>query len=104
MVDIQDTSLHYFIYMYILQVSAVSTTTCVDHHVFMVSFLSEMNYFPTLAGLFFQWKKKTNKTYQTIYFTYQKSPCECLIQRAISVPDQRAFILLSMILLSKKLF
>ena len=56
MVDTQDTTLHYFIYMRVVQASSVSTTTCIDHHVFMVSFLSEMNYFPTL-GLFFQWEK-----------------------------------------------
>ena len=53
MVDIQDTSLHYFIYVCIARASSVSTATCTDHHVFMVSFLSEMNYFVTLVGLFF---------------------------------------------------
>ena len=58
-----------------------------------------MNYLPTLVGLFFQWKKLTNKTCRTIYFTYQKSPCECFIKRAINVPDHRVLILLS-----KKLF
>ena len=66
--------------------------------------LKQMNYLPTLVGLFFQWKKLTNKTCQTIYFTYQKSPCECFIKRAINVPDQQVLIFLSMILLLKKLF
>ena len=79
MADIQGTSLHYFIYMCIVQASSVFTITCIDQHVSKVSFLSEMNYFATLAGLFFRWKKSTNKTYQTIYFTYQKSPCERFI-------------------------
>ena len=77
MVDIQGTSLYYSIYMCIVQACSVSTTKCIDRDVFMVSFLSKMNYFPTLVGLFFQWKKQTNKTYQTIYFNYQKYPCEC---------------------------
>ena len=49
MADILGTNLHDFIYMCIEQVSSISTTTCIDHHVFMVSFLSEMNYFATLA-------------------------------------------------------
>ena len=49
MVDILGTNLHDFIYMCIEQVSSISTTTCIDHHVFMVSFLSEMNYFATLV-------------------------------------------------------
>ena len=52
MADIQGTSLHYFIYMYIVQASSVSTTTCIDHHVFMVSFLSKMNYFAATVKLF----------------------------------------------------
>ena len=51
-----------------------------------------MNYLPTLVGLFFQWKKLTNKTCQTICFTYQKSPCECFIKRAINVPGQQVLI------------
>ena len=61
MVDIQDMSLHYFIYMCILQASSVSTITCIGHRIFIVSFLSEMNYFATRVGLFFQWKKKLIK-------------------------------------------
>ena len=67
MVDNPGTSLHY---MCIVQTSSVSTAACIDHQVFMVSFLNEMNYFATLVGLFF------NKTYRTTYFTYQKSPCK----------------------------
>ena len=57
MADINSTSLHYFIYVCILQASSVPTTTCNDHHVFMVSFLSKMNYFGILAGLFFSNRK-----------------------------------------------
>ena len=49
MADIQGTSLHYFIYMSIVQASSVSTTICIDHHVFMVSCLSKINYFATLV-------------------------------------------------------
>ena len=41
----EGTSLLYFIYMCIVPASSVSTTTCIDHHFFIVSFLSEMNYF-----------------------------------------------------------
>ena len=67
MVDNPGTSLHY---MCIVQTSSVSTATCIDHQIFMVSFLNEMNYFATLVGLFF------NKTYRTTYFTYQESPCK----------------------------
>ena len=67
MAGIDNTSLHDFIYMCILQASSVSTTTCIDHHVFMVSFLSEMNYFATLVGLFFRWKKLTNKTPNNLF-------------------------------------
>ena len=56
--NIQWISLHYFIYMCIVPASSVSTSTCIDHNVFMVSFLSETNCFATLVvGLFFQWKK-----------------------------------------------
>ena len=44
-------------YSRIVQTSSVSTTTCIDHHVFLVSFLIEMNYFATLVCLFFRWKK-----------------------------------------------
>ena len=98
-------SLHYLICYYIICYYII---TCVlysfHHHVFMVSFLSKMNYLPTLVGLFLKWKKLTNKTCWTIYFTNQKSQCECFIKRPINVPDQRVLILLSMILLSKKLF
>ena len=47
----QGTNLRYLIYMCIVQASTASTK-----HVFMVSFLSEMNYYATLAGLFFQSK------------------------------------------------
>ena len=57
MVDIQGASLYYFIPMCIIQACVISTTKCIDHLVFMISFLSEMNHFPTFAGLFFQWKK-----------------------------------------------
>ena len=57
MADIQGTSLYFFIYMCIVQACSVSTTKCIDYHVFMVSFPSEMNFFPTLAVLFFRWKK-----------------------------------------------
>ena len=32
----------------------------------MISFLSEMNYFPTLVGLFFRWKKSIKRTEQFI--------------------------------------
>ena len=42
--------------------------------------------------------------HQNIYFTHQKSLCQHFIECAISVPDQQVLILLSMILLSKKLF
>ena len=98
-------SLHYLICYYIICYYII---TCVlysfHHHVFMVSFLSKMNYLPTLVGLFLKWKKLTNKTCWTIYFTNQKSLCECFIKRPINVPDQWVLILLSMILLSKKLF
>ena len=61
MVDIQEMSLHYFIHMCIVQASSVSTTSCIDHRVFIVSFLSKMNYFATRVGLFFHWKKKLTK-------------------------------------------
>ena len=61
MVDIQDTSLYSFIYMGIVYVSSVSTTACIDHHVIKVSFLSEMNYFPTLVGSFSNGKNKQIK-------------------------------------------
>ena len=64
MVDIQDTSLYFFVYSCIVQASSVS---CINNHVFMVSFLSEMNYFPTLVGLFFNGKNKPiNRTEQFI--------------------------------------
>ena len=109
MVDIQDTSLNYhlllhymllYYYMCIVQFlkQHAQTTTFSWFH-FEANELSS-----TLVGLFFQWKKLTNKTCQTIYFTYQKSPCECFIKRAINVPDQQVLIFLSMILLLKKLF
>ena len=52
MADIQGTSLNYFIYVCIVQASLISTTLCTDHHVFMVSILSEINYFATLVSKF----------------------------------------------------
>ena len=45
MADIQDTGPQYFIHMRIVQARSIITTTCIDHHFLMVSFLSEMNYF-----------------------------------------------------------
>ena len=54
MIAIQGTSLYSFIYMCIVQASSISTATFTDYHVFMVSFLSEMNYLAAL-GLFFWW-------------------------------------------------
>ena len=36
--------------MSIVQESSVTTTTCTDHHNFMVSFMSEMNYAATLVA------------------------------------------------------
>ena len=52
--DIQGTSLslHYFIYMCIVQASLISTTKWINGHVFIVSFLGEMIYLATLVGLF----------------------------------------------------
>ena len=47
--------------MCIVQARAVSTATCLDHHVFMFSFLSEINYFETLVGLFSDEKNKPIK-------------------------------------------
>ena len=79
MVDIQDTSLNYFIYMCFVQASSVSTTTCIDHHVFMVLFLSEMNYFPTLVGLFFQWQKQTNKLAEQFIATIKNLSANVLL-------------------------
>ena len=35
-----------------VQTSSVSTATYIGHHLLMVSFLGEMNYFATLGGLF----------------------------------------------------
>ena len=52
MTDIQGTSLNNFFYMWIVQASSVSTTTSIDHPVFVVSFLSEMNYFAAFVGKF----------------------------------------------------
>ena len=69
----------------------------------MVSFLSEMNYLAIFVGLFFRWKKQINKTYQKIYFTYQKSPWERFTWRTINVPEQQTLILLPMIILPEKL-
>ena len=51
-VDIQGTSLHYFIYMFILQASIIFATNWINGHVFIVSFLGEMIYLATLVGLF----------------------------------------------------
>ena len=50
MANVQGTSLNYFIYMCIAQASAVSVTTCIDRHIFMVLNLNEMNHFATLVG------------------------------------------------------
>ena len=50
--DVQGTSLHYFIYMCIVQASPVFTTKWINGHVFIVSFLGEMIYLATLVGLF----------------------------------------------------
>ena len=50
--DVQGTSLHYFIYMCIVQASQVFTTKWINGHVFIVSFLDEMIYLATLVGLF----------------------------------------------------
>ena len=50
--DIQGTSLHYFIYMFILQASLIFATKWINGHVFIVSFLGEMIYLATLVGLF----------------------------------------------------
>ena len=49
--DIQVTSLHYFIYMCVVQASPVFTTTWINGHVLIVSFLGEMIYLATLVGL-----------------------------------------------------
>ena len=51
MANVQGTTLNYFIYMCIAQASAVSVTICIDSHIFIVSFLNEMNYFATLGKL-----------------------------------------------------
>ena len=52
MAYIQGTSLDYVIHMWITQASSVFIAACTDHQVFMVSFLSEMNYFATRVGKF----------------------------------------------------
>ena len=66
MVDIQEMSLHYFIYMCIVQASSVSTTTYIDHRVFKFSFLSKMNYFATVLVYFFSGKALIKRTKQFI--------------------------------------
>ena len=66
MVDIQEMSLHYFIYMCIVQASSVSTTTYIDHRVFKFSFLSKMNYFATVLVYFFSEKALIKRTKQFI--------------------------------------
>ena len=50
-------ALAFIIYIFIVKASSISTITGIDHHVFLVLLLSEMNYFATLVGLFFSWKK-----------------------------------------------
>ena len=59
-------SLHYFIYMCIVQASSVSTTTYIDHRVFKFSFLSKMNYFATVLVYFFSEKALIKRTKQFI--------------------------------------
>ena len=59
--DIQDTSGHFFIYICIVHVSSVSTTTCIDHDLFMVSFLNEMNYLQQFLVYFYDRKSKPIK-------------------------------------------
>ena len=66
MADIQGTSLHYFIYKCIAQTSSVSARPCIDQHAFMVSFLSEMNYFATLPGFSDEKIKPIKRTDQFI--------------------------------------
>ena len=58
--------------MCIVQAISVFAKTCINHNLLIILFLSEINYFPRVVSLFFQWKKLTNRTYRTIYFTYQK--------------------------------
>ena len=45
-------ALAFIVYMSIVKASLISTITCINNHVFMVLFPSEMNYFATLVGLF----------------------------------------------------
>ena len=70
--------------MCIVQAREVSTTTCIDYHILIVSFLSEMNYFATLAVYFSDGKNKPIK--RTHEF----------------ISDQEVLLLLTMILFVRK--
>ena len=67
MTNIQGISLQYFICMCIGQASSISTT-CKNHHVFMVSFLSEVNYSGLTMFKAF-WKSMLHCFRHTVQFT-----------------------------------